>query len=77
MNLAPDPTNASRGTPASGTGAVNWKIPYFRHDLGTPELQSLAKVLEGGTWATGRALAKERRPDASPPIRVKSDGTVF
>lgn len=37
----------------------------------------LAKVLEGGTWAAGRILARQRRPDASPPIRVISDGTVF
>jgi len=37
----------------------------------------LAKVLEGGTWAAGRLLAHERRSDASPPIRVVSDGTVF
>jgi hypothetical protein len=37
----------------------------------------LAKVLEGGTWRAGRAIAAERRPDASPPLRVRSDGTVF
>ena len=37
----------------------------------------LAAVLEGGTWRTGRVLAKERRPDGGPPIRVNSDGTVF
>jgi len=37
----------------------------------------LAKVLEGGTWATGRLLARERRADGSPPIKVISDGTVF
>jgi hypothetical protein len=37
----------------------------------------LAKVLEGGTWAAGRRLARERRPDGGPPIRVASDGTVF
>jgi hypothetical protein len=37
----------------------------------------LAKVLEGGTWATGRRLAKERRGDGSPPLQVISDGTVF
>jgi hypothetical protein len=37
----------------------------------------LAKVLEGGTWAAGRQLARERRADASPPIKVVSDGTVF
>jgi len=37
----------------------------------------LAKVLEGGTWATGRRLAKEKRGDGSPPLGVISDGTVF
>jgi hypothetical protein len=37
----------------------------------------LAKVLEGGTWAAGRRLARERREDASPPVKVISDGTVF
>jgi Protein of unknown function (DUF1688) len=37
----------------------------------------LAKVLEGGTWAAGRQLARERRHDASPPVKVISDGTVF
>jgi len=37
----------------------------------------LAKILEGGTWAAGRRLARQRRADASPPIKVISDGTVF
>jgi hypothetical protein len=37
----------------------------------------LAKVLEGGTWAAGRLLARERRADASPPVKITSDGTVF
>jgi hypothetical protein len=37
----------------------------------------LAKILEGGTWAAGRLLARERRADFSPPVRVISDGTVF
>ena len=37
----------------------------------------LAKVLEGGTWRAGRSVARERRPDGSPPIRVISDGTLF
>jgi hypothetical protein len=37
----------------------------------------LARVLEGGTWAAGRLLARDKRPDASPPIAVVSDGTVF
>ena len=37
----------------------------------------LACVLEGGTWAAGRRLARDKRPDGSPPIAVASDGTVF
>jgi hypothetical protein len=37
----------------------------------------LAKILEGGTWAAGRLLARERRADASPPVKIISDGTVF
>jgi hypothetical protein len=37
----------------------------------------LAKILQGGTWAAGRSLARERRADASPPVKVISDGTVF
>ncbi len=37
----------------------------------------LAKILEGGTWAAGRRIAKERRPDGSPPITLLSDGTLF
>jgi hypothetical protein len=37
----------------------------------------LAKILQGGSWAAGRQLARERRTDASPPVKVISDGTVF
>lgn len=37
----------------------------------------LARVLEGGTWAAGRRIAAQRRPDGSPPVRIDSDGTVF
>jgi hypothetical protein len=37
----------------------------------------LAKVLQGGTWTAGRRIARERRTDGAPPIRVASDGTVF
>jgi hypothetical protein len=37
----------------------------------------LAKILQGGSWAAGRKLARERRADASPPLKVISDGTVF
>lgn len=37
----------------------------------------LAKVLQGGTWTAGRAIALRLRPDGGPPIRIRSDGTVF
>ncbi len=37
----------------------------------------LAKVLEGGTWAAGRQIAKEKRAGGIPPIQIISDGTVF
>jgi hypothetical protein len=37
----------------------------------------LAKVLEGGTWSAGRRIARQKRPDGGPPLRVISDGTVF
>jgi hypothetical protein len=37
----------------------------------------LASLLEGGSWAAGRAAAYARRADGSPPIKVLSDGTVF
>ena len=37
----------------------------------------LARVLEGGSWAAGREIAYERRPDGSPPLTVISDGTLF
>ena len=37
----------------------------------------LAKVLEGGTWAAGRRIARERREGGGPPLTIVSDGTVF
>jgi hypothetical protein len=36
----------------------------------------LACVLEGGTWAAGRALAQQLR-GGSPALNIQSDGTVF
>ncbi|MBF2076030.1 MAG: URC4/urg3 family protein [Synechococcales cyanobacterium C42_A2020_086] len=37
----------------------------------------LVAVLEGGTWAAGRQIAAERRPNGEPPLTLLSDGTVF
>jgi hypothetical protein len=43
----------------------------------TPERFPLACVLEGGTWAAGRLIARKTRADGGPPFHVLSDGTVF
>ena len=37
----------------------------------------LAKILEGGTWAAGRKIARELRPGGGPPLQLVSDGTLF
>jgi hypothetical protein len=37
----------------------------------------LARVLEGGTWAAGRLVAREKRAAGGPPFQISSDGTVF
>ena len=51
--------------------------PLVREQLGLTEAQMpLACVLEGGTWAAGRALAQRLRGGA-PPFNIVSDGTVF
>ena len=51
---------------------------HVRLHLGLDATQlPLVKVLEGGTWFAGRRLAAERRPGGTPPISIKSDGTVF
>jgi hypothetical protein len=43
----------------------------------TAEDMPLAAILEGGTWAAGRRIAKEKRADGSPPLNIISDGSVF
>lgn len=43
----------------------------------SPDELPIAKVLEGGTWRAGRELAAEKRAGGGPPLRVRSDGTVF
>ncbi len=51
--------------------------PLVRTALGASAANlPLACILEGGTWAAGRALATSLR-GGEPPIRIVSDGTVF
>jgi hypothetical protein len=87
LNLR-DPAQAERQHDVSSELVVEWRslsvalldklAAVIRQKLNM-DAQSLplAKILEGGTWATGRILARELRPDGSPPIKVISDGTVF
>jgi hypothetical protein len=53
-------------------------LPLVRARLDVaPEAFPLACMLEGGTWAAGRQLARDRRADGGPPFQILSDGTVF
>ncbi len=53
-------------------------LPPVRNKLGvTAQNFPLGALLEGGTWAAGRKLARQKRPGGGPPFQVISDGTVF
>lgn len=41
------------------------------------EEMPLACILEGGTWAAGREIARSLRDGGAPPLTIESDGTVF
>ena len=52
--------------------------PLVRNCLGVnAPAFPLARMLQGGTWSAGRRLAKEKRPNAAPPLTLKLTGTVF
>jgi hypothetical protein len=83
-----DPESAQREHEVASPLVVEWRAltvalldrvaDGLRHRLGLDATSMpLAKILEGGTWAAGRLLARERRADASPPVKIISDGTVF
>ncbi|MCC6778063.1 MAG: URC4/urg3 family protein [Hyphomicrobiales bacterium] len=83
-----DPADASRAHAVASALVVEWRAltvalldrlaQAMRERLGLDaQALPLAKVLEGGTWAAGRSIARERRDDGSPPLKVISDGTVF
>ncbi|WP_093568910.1 URC4/urg3 family protein [Methylobacterium sp. 174MFSha1.1] len=83
------PEEASRPHEVGSRLVVEWRAltvalldrlaPLVRErlDIEDPADLPLAKVLEGGTWATGRRLAKSLRPEGAPPLSIASDGTVF
>jgi hypothetical protein len=83
-----DPEDTGRAHPVEGPLVVGWRAltvalldeiaPMVRQRLGvSAEAFPLARVLEGGTWAAGRRIAKSLRADGGPPLTVVSDGTVF
>ncbi len=83
-----DPADAAREHDVGSSLVVEWRAltvalldrlaADLRQQLGLDAKSlPLAKVLQGGTWAAGRVLARQRSADGSPPIRVVSDGTVF
>jgi hypothetical protein len=83
-----DPDDASREHDVASPLVVEWRAltvalldrvaDGVRRRLGLDAgALPLAKILEGGTWAAGRRLARDRRADASPPVKIVSDGTVF
>lgn len=83
-----DPAEAGRAHPVDSPLVVGWRsltvalldklAPMVRERLGVgARAFPLARVLEGGSWAAGRRIAREKRADGGPPITVISDGTVF
>jgi hypothetical protein len=80
-----DASDAKRAWQVGSELVVEWRAltvalidelaPRVRAALRVPQLP-LACILEGGTWAAGRELAREKR-DGLPPFAVVSDGTVF
>lgn len=83
-----DSADAMRAHDVSTALVVEWRsltvalldrlADAMRRRLGMDqESLPLGKVLQGGTWTAGRLIAQKLRPDAAPPIKVVSDGTVF
>ncbi len=86
--VARDAAVLSRAHNVADALVVSWRsltvalldriAPLVRERLGVPAAEfPLARVLEGGTWAAGRAIAREKRADGGPPLLIHSDGTVF
>jgi hypothetical protein len=53
-------------------------LPLVRQELGVSVYRfPIASMLEGGSWAAGRRIARQKRADGSPPLKILSDGTTF
>jgi hypothetical protein len=83
-----DKNNLTKGISAGDTFTIEWRamtiilldelaLRIQKKINRSPSEFPLAKVLEGGSWWAGRKIAKQKRPDSSPPLKIISDGTVF
>ena len=83
-----DPDHGKRPHEVASALVVEWRAltvalldrlaDVVRQRLGRDaRLLPLPKILQGGTWAAGRAIARRLRADGSPPLQVITDGTVF
>ena len=83
-----DPSLLARAHEVGSEPVVEWRAltvalldrtaELVREELGMNAARlPLAAVLEGGTWAAGREIARRVRTDGGPPLKVISDGTVF
>jgi hypothetical protein len=83
-----DPTLPSRRLDPFSEPVVEWRAltvalldrlaDAVRRRLGRSAAElPLAAVLEGGSWAAGREIAAELRPDGRSPLAIASDGTLF
>jgi hypothetical protein len=83
-----DPSLVAEPLPVDHPAIIEWRAltvalldrlaPMLRDRLGVSAAEMpLARLLQGGTWDAGRRVARERRPDGSPPLVAISDGTVF
>lgn len=88
MNVLAQRDDRARACVVSDPAVVAWRsltvalldriAPMVRERLGVgAEHFPLARVLEGGTWAAGREIARKKRADGGPPLLIHSDGTVF
>lgn len=83
-----DPALLRHPLDAASEPVVEWRAltvslldrlaPLVRERLGKGAGEfPLACVLEGGSWAAGRDIAFERRPNGSAPLNIVTDGTLF
>jgi Protein of unknown function (DUF1688) len=83
-----DPAQAQVIHPITAEIIVEWRgltiaaldhiADRLREKLGCTATElPLVKILQGGTWSAGRAIAQTLRPQATPPLQIFSDGTFF